>query len=269
MFRKLSAFLSVSSHTEFLNNGRRFNCGIIEKDKSKIEIEGVIIGIIGGRFEAEDVMEWQDIMITPMQNTKERGYGYKMQSTKKAKNHKIDYRQLWMRFYEEQDLLYDKIENINSSRFFKDDFTRYIFDNLMMKKRYAITFDTLLLEADARGKATDKQVYLHVVGIGLGAWRAVQHQEKIFLKTFKERMQELLLSLTHLSVVHFSNFRPSAAKDFIMDGGTIASEKHPSGGIQTFVHDRYPAQKLVSNVVIILKMYNGNIQTHDFLATGI
>ncbi|XP_039961538.1 uncharacterized protein LOC120775423 isoform X1 [Bactrocera tryoni] len=241
---KLSAFLSVSSHTEFLNNGRRFNCGIIEEDKSKIEIEGVIIGIIGGRFEAEDVMEWQDIMITPMQNTKERGYGHKAKSAKKTKNPKVDYRQLWIRFYEEQDLLYDKVEYINSPRFFKDEKTRYIFDNLLMKKRYAITFDTLLLEADARGKATDKQVYLHVVGIGLGAWRAVQHQDKIFLKTFMERIRTLLLCLTHISVVHFSNFRPSAAKDFITDGDKIVSKDHPDGGIETLVHDRYPAQKL-------------------------
>nr|XP_036215397.1 uncharacterized protein LOC106618609 isoform X2 [Bactrocera oleae] len=241
---KLSAFLSVSSHTEFLNNGRRFNAGIIEEDKSKIEIEGVIIGIIGGRFEAEDVMEWQDIMITPMQNTKARGYGYKTKSAMKTKNPKVDYRQLWIRFYEEQDLLYAKVENINSPRFFKDKITRYIFDNLMMKKRYAITFDTLLLESNARGKAIEKQVYLHVVGIGLGAWRAVQHQDKIFLKTFKERMHALLLCLTHISVVHFSNFRPSAAKDFITDGDKIVSANHPSGGIQTFVQDRYPAEKL-------------------------
>lgn len=254
LFRKLSAFLSVSSHTEFLNNGRRFNAGIIEEDKSKIEIEGVIIGIIGGRFEAEDVMEWQDIMITPMQNTKARGYGYKTKSAMKTKNPKVDYRQLWIRFYEEQDLLYAKVENINSPRFFKDKITRYIFDNLMMKKRYAITFDTLLLESNARGKATEKQVYLHVVGIGLGAWRAVQHQDKIFLKTFKERMHALLLCLTHISVVHFSNFRPSAAKDFITDGDKIVSANHPSGGIQTFVQDRYPAEKLVSSIVIIFKM---------------
>lgn len=251
---KLSAFLSVSSHTEFLNNGRRFNCGVIEADKSKIEIEGVIIGIIGGRFEAEDVMEWQDIMITPMQNTKQRGYGYTAKAAKKAKNCKVDYRQLWIRFYEEQDLLYDKVENTTSPRFYKNVVTRYIFDNLLMKKRYAITFDTLLLEAEARGKAAGRQVYLHVVGIGLGAWRAVQQQDKIFLQTFKERMQELLLCLTHISVVHFSNFRPSAAKDIITDDAKIVSANHPNGGIQTFVHDRYPAQKLLpafENMLIV------------------
>ncbi|XP_054728954.1 uncharacterized protein LOC129237973 [Anastrepha obliqua] len=241
---KLSAFLSVSSHTEFLNNGRRFNCGIIEEDKTKIETTGVIIGIIGGRFEAEDVMEWQDIMITPMQNTKARGYGYNAKTAKKANKRSVDYRQLWTRFYEEHDLIYDKVENIVSPRFFKDERTRFIFDNLVMKKRYAITFDTLLLEADARGTAAEKQVYLHVVGIGLGAWRAVKHQDKIFLKTFSERLKALLLHLTHISVVHFSNFRPSSAEPHLRDGGLFEAETHPNGGIKTFIHDRYPAEKL-------------------------
>ncbi|XP_017470032.1 PREDICTED: uncharacterized protein LOC108361785 isoform X1 [Rhagoletis zephyria] len=257
---KLSAFLSFSSHTEFLNDGRRFNCGIIEEDKSKIEIEGVIIGIIGGRFEAEDVMEWQDIMITSMQNTKERGYGFTAKAAKKVKKRSVDYRQLWTRFYEQQDLIYDKVENVVSPRFYKDPQTRSIFDNLIMEKRYSITFDTLLLEANARGAAAAKQVYLHVVGIGLGAWRVVQHQDKIFLKTFSERLQVLLPCLANISVVHFSNFRSSAAKNHISDGAVLGSETQPSGSIKTFLHDRYPAEKLPSEYenMLIVESYAGD-----------
>ncbi|XP_004530560.2 uncharacterized protein LOC101459665 [Ceratitis capitata] len=242
---KLSAFLSISSHTEFLNNGRRFNCGIIEEDKSKIEISGVIIGIIGGRFEVENVMEWEDIVITPNQNTKERGYGYTTKAAKKSKNPKVHYRQLWRTFYEEEDILYEKVENTpTTTRFYKFDVTRYFFDNLLMKKRYAITFDTLLHEAEARGVAAGKQIYLHVVGIGLGAWRIAPYQKKIFLKTFKERLECLLSCLNHISVVHFSNFRPSSARDYLTDGGKIMCALHPKGGIEIFVHDRYPAEKL-------------------------
>ncbi|XP_017469965.1 PREDICTED: uncharacterized protein LOC108361739 isoform X2 [Rhagoletis zephyria] len=240
---KLSAFLSVSSHTQFLNDGNRHNCGIIEADKTKIEPAGVIIGMIGGRFESIDVMEWQDIMITPTQNTVDRGYGYKVHEAEHANNRIVGYRQLWSRFYEEQDKLYEKVSVLNTPRYFKVPCTDFIFDNVLMKKRYAISFDTLLLEADARGAAAGKQVYLHVVGFGLGVWRAVQHQYKIFLKTFGERMQELLPRLSHIGVVHFSHFKQSAP-GVLKVGSVIAAETHPDGGIKTLLTDRNPSQKL-------------------------
>lgn len=56
---KLSALMSVSSYTEFLNSGSRTNVGFNERDKTKIEINGIIIGMIGARFEREGVMEYQ------------------------------------------------------------------------------------------------------------------------------------------------------------------------------------------------------------------
>ncbi|XP_036339370.1 uncharacterized protein LOC118748798 isoform X1 [Rhagoletis pomonella] len=240
---KLSAFLSVSSFTEFLNDGNRKNAGVIEEDKSKIERDGVIVGIIGARFQAREAMDWQDIIITSEQNRKERGYGYTPQQAMLSTNPVVDYRRMWSHFYEQQDLLYSNISGRESARFYKIPNTAFIFDNLMMKKRNAISFDTLLLEANARGVAANKQVYLHVVGIGLGAWRAVQHQDKIFLETFGERLQELLSSLSHISVVHFSYFGMSSWAQ-LEDGGVIASPKHPSGGIKIFLSNRNPAQKL-------------------------
>lgn len=56
---KLSAFLSVSSYSEFLNSGSRTNVGYNERDKTKIELHGIIIGMIGARFEREGAMEYQ------------------------------------------------------------------------------------------------------------------------------------------------------------------------------------------------------------------
>ncbi|XP_053951688.1 uncharacterized protein LOC128859041 isoform X1 [Anastrepha ludens] len=243
---KLSAFLSVSSHTEFLNDGDRFNAGVIEMDKSKIEVAGVVIGMIGGRFEVMNVMEWQDIMITPMQNTIQQGYSYAVGEAAQANNNNnriVGYRQLWLRFYEEQDKLYEKVNLLDTPRYFKVPHTDFIFDNVTMKKRYAISFDTLLLEADARGVAADRQVYLHVVGIGLGVWRAVEHQCEIFLEAFGERLQELIPRLSHVGVVHFSHFHASAC-GILKNGGIIAEETHSAGGIKMLLSDRNPAQKL-------------------------
>lgn len=249
-YSQLTALLSISSHTEFINDGNRYNEGIVEKDKSKIESAGVVIGLIGGRFQVKQTMEWQDIMITATQNTRENGYGYTPQESKGVNYRNVSYRQMWAQFYEEQDLIYENVKTLKSKRFFKGPEARYIFDNLMMKKRYAISFDTLLLEAEARGAAINKQIYIHVVGIGLGSWRAVPQQEKIFLETFGERLQELLPQLAHISVVHFSYFVMSAWAN-LQDGSVISSETHPAGGIKIFMHNRNPAQKLVSRCVMI------------------
>uniref|UniRef100_W8BF98 Uncharacterized protein n=1 Tax=Ceratitis capitata TaxID=7213 RepID=W8BF98_CERCA len=240
---KLSAFLSVSSHTEFLNDGNRFNAGIIEEDPSKIEPSGIVIGMIGGRFESVDVMEWQDIMITPTQNTKAHGYGYTVDELEVANNRIVDYRQVWSNFYDESDKIYDKICEIDSPRYHKVPQTEFIFDNVLMKKRYAISFDTLLLEANARGAAADKQVYLHVVGFGLGVWRAVQHQYKIFLTVFGERLLELMPHLSSVGVVHFSHFHETAC-GVLSDGAMLAAETHAKGGIKILFSNRNPAEKL-------------------------
>ncbi|XP_011188938.2 uncharacterized protein LOC105216246 [Zeugodacus cucurbitae] len=239
---KLSAFLSVSSYTEFLNDGKRRNAGVIEVDKSKIERVGVIVGIIGARFQARERMDWQDIIVSKEQNTKTHGYGYTTQEAESTTNAAVNYRHLWNSFYEQQDLIYDNVSVRDSTRFYKIPNTMYIFDNLM-KKRNAITFDTLLLEANARGAAAGKQVYLHVVGIGLGAWRAVQHQDEIFLQTFGERLQELLTRLQHIGVVHFSYFNVTSYANLV-DGGVLDTQSHPNGGIKIFLSNRNPAQKL-------------------------
>lgn len=72
---QLSALLSVTSYTDFINNGYRQNCGVVEKDSSKIELDGVIIGIIGARLSRRDLMEFQEIVISKSQNTSNNGYG--------------------------------------------------------------------------------------------------------------------------------------------------------------------------------------------------
>uniref|UniRef100_W8BSI2 Uncharacterized protein n=1 Tax=Ceratitis capitata TaxID=7213 RepID=W8BSI2_CERCA len=250
---KLTAFLSISSQTEFINDGNRYNEGVVEVDKTKIEPEGIVIGLIGGRFQVKETMEWQDIMITAVQNTKANGYGYTAEEAVKANKRAVDYRQIWRSFYEETDLIYENVKPLNTKRFFKGPHAYYIFDNLLMKKRYAISFDTLLLEAEARGATMNKQMYLHVVGIGLGSWRAVPQQEKIFLETFNERLQLLLPKLSHISVVHFSYFVMSTWGE-LRDGGVIISETHPEGGIKIFMSNRNPSQKLApefENMLIV------------------
>ncbi|KAJ8955899.1 hypothetical protein NQ318_005447 [Aromia moschata] len=60
---KLSALLSISSSTNFINDGRRVNRGIKEEDSNKIETRGIIVGLIGARLEKPGVMEYQELVV--------------------------------------------------------------------------------------------------------------------------------------------------------------------------------------------------------------
>uniref|UniRef100_A0A1I8MRE2 Uncharacterized protein n=1 Tax=Musca domestica TaxID=7370 RepID=A0A1I8MRE2_MUSDO len=256
---KLSALLSVSSYSELINNGNRQNCGVIEKNKSLIEREGVVIGLIGARLTRRDVMEFQDIVIAKTQNTKENGYGFPLDE--EPDNRPKDYRQIWKKFYEEPDFLFDDVKK-DDKRFGTAKNQNDIFDNLLMKKRYTISFDTLLLESNARAKAAGKQAYVHVVGIGLGVWKAAEHQEKIFLETFSQRIKYLLPKLENIDVLHFSWFHLDEWGD-LKNGKVFKSDTHPSGGIKCFISKRNPADKLstpeTENMLLIISYaWDGN-----------
>ncbi|XP_075155851.1 ADP-ribosylarginine hydrolase CG2909-like isoform X1 [Haematobia irritans] len=262
---KLSAFLSISSHSELINNGTRQNCGIIEKDLNKIEREGVVIGIIGARFQKPLVMDYQDIVISPEQNIPEMGYG--PQNTSDIMNTEfiasIEYRKLWEQFYEESGFLYTEVKKDNK-RFGDVEMPCFneIFDNVVMKKRFTISFDTLLLEAQARAFQLNKQAYVHVVGIGLGVWRMAKQQSKIFLETFDQRVKHLLPKLNNIGVIHFSWFEEKEWAD-LKHNGLIESKTHPMGGIRTLIANRNPADKLneseFENMLLVISYaWDGN-----------
>uniref|UniRef100_A0A1A9UPI8 Uncharacterized protein n=1 Tax=Glossina austeni TaxID=7395 RepID=A0A1A9UPI8_GLOAU len=237
---KLSAFLSVSSYTEFINDGNRQNCGVIEQNKNRIEREGLVIGIIGARLNRRNVMEFQDIIITETQNTSENGYDQReeINATNKAQN----YRRVWTDFYEESDFLYQQIAK-DDQRFGECKNSSDIFDNLIMKKRLTISFDTLLMESEARAKDQSKLAYIHVVGIGLGVWKVAEQQEKIFLECFHQRIKHLLPKLNHIGVIHFSWFQLNEWQD-LKNNTKIESETHPNAGIHIYISKRNPADKL-------------------------
>ncbi|GJQ87944.1 hypothetical protein Trydic_g10872, partial [Trypoxylus dichotomus] len=72
---KLSAFLSVSSYSYFVNDGSRRNGGVTAANRSNLQEEGIVIGLIGARMRKRGFMEYQDIVIDQKQNTEANGYG--------------------------------------------------------------------------------------------------------------------------------------------------------------------------------------------------
>lgn len=262
---KLSALLYVSSHSEFINDGSRSNAGRVQHNKSLIETEGVIMGLIGARFERRNVMECQDITITPEQNTEDEGYGF----SGPAKNRAQDYRRIWREFYEEpKDFLYNEVQ-ADGQRFTQLD-RETKFDKVVMGKRYAISFDTLLLEAEARAARAGKPAYIHVTGIGLGVWKVSKQQEEIFLETFEQRMRALSARLTHIGAVHFSWFHLEKWGG-LFDGACIAEPTHPQGGIKVHISVRNPADKLKEDMLpLVTYAWDGNaLPGNEFWAVSV
>ncbi|XP_068141256.1 uncharacterized protein [Drosophila tropicalis] len=249
---KLAALLYASTHSEFINNGSRSNAGIVQPDKSTIETEGVIIGMIGARFERDSVMDYEDILITPTQNMASHGYGSMENGTRAT-----DYRLMWRNFYgEPRDFLNDQVK-IDGKRFIE--LAGYEkFDTVVMHKRYAITFDTLLLEAQSRAKEADKPAYIHMVGYGLGVWKISEEQERIFFEAFEERLLALIERdlLSHIGAVHFSWFHLKKVGG-LYDGAVIPQKSH--NGIKILISVRNPADKLMENMLpVVTYAWDGN-----------
>ena len=247
-----------------LNDGNRYNRGIIEKDVNRIEREGVVVGVMGARFEKPLVMEYQDIVIDSKQNIKELGYRKENNlSLDLADNNNlkrlIEYRRLWQTFYDTEDVLYEQLK-IDNERFYQLN-NDLVFDTVMMKKRYAVTFDTLLMESQKKAELANKQAYLHVVGIGLGVWKIAEPQTKIFLECFSQRLNFLLPKLNNIGAIHFSWFHMDEWHD-LKNNGFIQSPSHPRGGIHTFLANRNPADKLkreFENMLLIISYaWDGN-----------
>lgn len=179
---KISAMMSISSYSYFINNGNRCNCGITDKTRDNIEPEGVMVGITGPKLEKSNVLDFEEIIITNTQNIAVNGYG----SCAVPNIHS-----LFLNFYEEESHLYDNVRYgpMTDLTDFKELNSGDIFYNNVYVKRLAISFDTLLLEANYRAKKCQKFAYVHVVGIGLGIRRIEEHQEDLFVKTFGESIR--------------------------------------------------------------------------------
>ncbi|XP_065364601.1 uncharacterized protein LOC135957736 [Calliphora vicina] len=239
---KISALLSITSCSEFINDGNRYNAGRPEQDLSKIEREGIVVGLIGARFAREERMEYEDIFITKQQNTQENGYGLRPFTKSYNMEKSWDYRHVWNKFYEQPDHLYEEV-SIDHKSFGKCFQYEAIFNNLVMKKRFAICFDLLLLEANERALKAQKLAYIHVVGIGLGVWLAAPQQEKIFMECFQQRLKYLITQLNNIAVVHFSWFKLNGWGEMKNDC-ILKSEAHPRNGIKILISNRNPNEKL-------------------------
>jgi hypothetical protein len=64
----------------------------------------------------------------------------------------------------------------------------------------------VISQAEARAASIGTTAYIHVVGIGLGVWRASEHQEKEFLEAFASCLRRLHSVIQHVSDINFAWF---------------------------------------------------------------
>ncbi|KAF2351566.1 Protein of unknown function DUF4804 [Trinorchestia longiramus] len=234
---RVSALLSLSSWSWFVNDGRRKNYG--EKDpEDKYQTEGVIVGQVGARLRKEEVMEYVDCVITRRQNNPDGGFGDSSSSHINA---------VWGKFWGGQ---LPTFQDANAclqvqqggKRASPFEYLAVGKDNLfnitVFKKRIAITAEILLCEANTRARAYGKKAYVHVVGLGLGVWRAFEEQDELFVEAWGDALKNLT-DLSQIAFVDFSYINSSSVH------GTKNNEKFPGTDVvvkfsKRNLHDKVP-----------------------------
>ncbi|XP_072946380.1 uncharacterized protein [Epargyreus clarus] len=275
---KLSALVAVSGFTECVNEASRHNSGVVREEDA--EPNALIIGLIGPRFERLNRMDYEDMILTGVQNVPENGYGdtptpvrfahvlnntYVHGDDQHESPNRHMWRQMWAEFFEVENYTYEEIDAMDIryksvERQYKERFIKLsiapeceTFDNEVYYKRLLILAETLLLEADWRAKERGQSAFVNIVG--LGVWKISLHQTDMFMLSFMERVHALLQTnmLNHVSDVNFSYLRPTQG---VLDLFNIYSDtelprklflenkQHPRGGINVQLENREPASRL-------------------------
>ncbi|KAI1426395.1 hypothetical protein F5Y12DRAFT_279470 [Xylaria sp. FL1777] len=166
----LSSLIGVSGPSFFINDGRRTNVGNPGK-AGDFEPRGVIVGLVGPRFERKDRMD----------------SAFVLKDSRNPRQHP-ELRGIFLDFF-------GRSKDRSSA-----------FDEGIYMARIRIAADILFLEASQRAKAVGKKAYVYVVGLGLGvwAWRGIGNQALLYVEAFIESLNQLGDSLSHIGTVEFA-----------------------------------------------------------------
>jgi hypothetical protein len=217
----LSSLLGVSGPSFFINNGSRGNCARLAPEGS-YQSRGVILGLVGSRFERKHRMDSVHILPPPSAEHASRS-------------------------------IQDPAISAMIQAFFSAprDVTQD-FDVPMYKARSRITADMFLLEANARAAEAGKKAWAYVVGLGLGVWQYYQQQRELYVEVFGQAIAEL--DLAHVGTVEFAYIQnlPAAVQEEVAHAGA-------QKGIRVLFSRRNPAEKLGGDELLVLSYaWDGN-----------
>ncbi|KAI1100476.1 hypothetical protein F4804DRAFT_319030 [Jackrogersella minutella] len=169
----LGSLLGVSSPSYFINDGNRYNRGE-PQEPGTFESRGIIIGLVGPRFERLEHMD-SNLILNGV--------------AKKRMHRRL--RELYLDFFDLTEL------------------TKERFDTIVYMARMRITFEILLLEANDRAKATGQKAYVYVVGLGLGVWKCDRRQPDLYVTAFHDTIYQLRDKLGHIGTIELAYINTS------------------------------------------------------------
>lgn len=179
---KLSGHLLYTANTYFFNScGRGNQCRYVRDGH---ELQGLVMGLIGPRFEKDGVMDVNDMIFV-------EGFDRRNEPSDLDKEIRKYYQLKGKKLSLEEDLhLYAVLNSHNGELNYyekKPQAKAYnaTFKTNIYKGRISLMFETALLEANSRVPAGMKG-FFHMTGAGLGVWRKHAEQNHIYVKTLME-----------------------------------------------------------------------------------
>ncbi|KAG6364311.1 hypothetical protein INS49_005911 [Diaporthe citri] len=199
----LSALIGVSGSSYFVNDGGRYNSAI-PGPSGTFEERGVIIGLVGARFERPDHMEST----------------YILPPVARSRMHP-DLRRIWNEFF-----------GISPTA------PGTTFNKVAYQARMRLTAEILLFEANRRAEIAGKKAYVYIVGLGLGVWQKNPDQGRLYVEVFEQVIREQGAELTDLKTLEFAWIDVPGKERTNMRS---AAQEH---GIDVLFSKRNPAAKL-------------------------
>jgi hypothetical protein len=216
---EIAAMVSMSWKTPIFNIGNRTN-GFEDPKITRNMIKDpfvIYIGCIGARFERKPSngghpdkigkMEYRFMIINEDQNTKDNGYGVVGLSSESQ------YLKMWHNFFVGGDDNFPVYEDAAyEEALFTSDYTKInilgetcYLNNKIYKARMRMSILPFLLEAENRGKVEGKEVYCHLVGLGIGVWAVDAYTQALLLyEIYYEILNEI--KFNKIKVLDFSWF---------------------------------------------------------------
>ena len=206
----LGSLLGVSGPSHFINDGDRYN-DAQRADPSTHELRGIIIGLVGPRFERKDRMD--DALIA--------------QPAASPRQHP-----------ELTALFRDFFKAAGGGA--REPDSTVAFHEGAYKARIRVTAEVLLLEANCRAQTSGKHAYLYVVGLGLGVWAINKDQPRLYIEAFIEAINRLGAD-RDLSFVDTIEFAWINTDDNLQKATAATAARY---GIGVKFSNRNPAEKL-------------------------
>ncbi|KAG0562179.1 hypothetical protein KC19_9G124300 [Ceratodon purpureus] len=259
---QIGALIGVSSPTYFINSGARHNQGKLGKPGT-FEAEGIIVGLVGARFENRDQMESQHMIVCKDRSRPEHGYGADGAERNPTATTKLEpfatlYSQPSPSAPRPHFPSHDEAKADISGNFHRLPNGSF-FNIAAYKARIRIPIECLLVDANARAHEAGTKAYVFLVGLGLGAWLESNEQPRWLVETAAHVLQSTILP--HVADIDFSWF----PKHINTCAGARSGESITgAGGNQITIHftTRSPADLLPTwnppKLLVVSYAWDGN-----------